>query len=130
MEGQLDVYRLCDNSWTFQLEGINSKLNDHSRVRTENMQVVSCASKSSSSQRCDAHDALTRYISLSIWIFDVFNDKGGDSYWYLKRLRVSLLKKVVHKDFVSRQDRWRQLSSDAPERLEQAYVRSNSYRGS
>lgn len=45
MKGHLDIYRFCDDVWTFKIKDVNFKLDNGSAIQAEKIKIVSCNTK-------------------------------------------------------------------------------------
>ncbi|KAI4145112.1 MAG: hypothetical protein LQ340_006408 [Diploschistes diacapsis] len=44
-KGHLDIYRFCDDVWTFKIKDVNFKLDNGSTIQAEKIKIVSCNTK-------------------------------------------------------------------------------------
>jgi transcription initiation factor TFIIA small subunit len=45
MQGHLDVYRFCDEVWTFVIKDVNFRLDNSQTMKAEKVKIVACQSK-------------------------------------------------------------------------------------
>ena len=44
-QGHLDIYRFCDDVWTFLIRDVNFKLDPNGTIKADKVKIVSCTNK-------------------------------------------------------------------------------------